>query len=212
MSKIKSAIAQNKVHTFKPLDPKIVPYVAILTQCGLFGYAGAKYFDLAGWLIGAGVGFLVSISITLSASRISEIAKARKPLAYAAMILLLSLSPSVIALSLFAKGTVFPSIAWAMAPDVSVVLCAAIVGKGILSQAQTPKKKTVARPNKSVALAPDSVAPPSKYPRKCDYCDEVLKSANSIGGHMKAKHPTLIHKKIIVPTPAQTLFEDAKRK
>jgi hypothetical protein len=44
------------------------------------------------------------------------------------------------------------------------------------------------------ALPAEPVASPSKYPRECGLngCTYTIKNAQSVGGHMKAKHPAAL--------------------
>lgn len=63
-----------------------------------------------------------------------------------------------------------------------------------------------------------SVEPPahsnalaSKYPRKCDYCNEQINSSNAVGGHMKKHHPELCKKTEKKPALAEALFTPATK-
>jgi len=47
------------------------------------------------------------------------------------------------------------------------------------------------------------------YPRKCDHCTEMLRSANAVGGHMKKHHPELCKPK---KSLADALFEPMEKK
>lgn len=126
----------------KKLDPKWLPYFGAIVQAGLFSLAGNVYFEQSfGWLVGLGVGAVVNASLAVASSRISDIAKIRKPLAYVALIGMFFLSPITITLSFFRPETVFTAIAWAMSPDLAIVLAGAIAGKTITEN--KPKEKNM---------------------------------------------------------------------
>jgi len=125
----------------KKIDPKQFPYLAALAQAVLFSIAGDGYFKAFGWLVGLLVGSVVSLSIASSASRISDIARNRKPLAYVSFYLLMALSPSVIALSLVVPESPFTAIAWAVAPDLSIALTGAVIGKSLTHTEQPAQRK-----------------------------------------------------------------------
>lgn len=55
--------------------------------------------------------------------------------------------------------------------------------------AKESKRTAMEVQTQSVELPTNSAAPASKYPRKCDYCDEQITSSNGVGGHMKKHHP-----------------------
>jgi hypothetical protein len=62
--------------------------------------------------------------------------------------------------------------------------------RGSAKKSEKVQEKSV----EPVALPAQSVAPASKYPRECGLngCTYVLKNAQSVGGHMKAKHPAAL--------------------
>jgi hypothetical protein len=189
-----------------------------LVQSGLFGIAGYHYFDLGPWgaVAGAGVGLVVNFSIATASSKISDIAKNRKTLAYLSFAILCIISPVVINTSL---GWSWATAAWSVAVDLSIVLTGAIIGKGLVQSEQTTTQ-SVARPKKSKktadpseqipapvaqvqAIPAQSVAPAAKYPRECGIngCTYVIKNAQSVGGHMKAQHKAALG--IFEPIPAE---------
>ena len=113
-------------------------------------YAGIRYFGTWGWLIGPGVGIVVSLSLAVSSARISDIAQKRQRLAKAMYYALFALSPSVVVLSIFAPLTIWAAIAWASAPDLAIGLVGAVVGGSLIASnkpAEPAKKRT--KPAKS---------------------------------------------------------------
>ena len=58
--------------------------------------------------------------------------------------------------------------------------------------ANSPKGAT-----KSVASAKSAAGSASKYPHKCEFCDEQLRTPNAVGGHMKKNHPDKCKKKSV---------------
>lgn len=191
----------------KKFNPVSLPYMGAAVQAVLFALSGYKYFNLGLWgaAAGLGVGAVVNLSMAVASSRISDIAKARRGLAYLSLIGLYILSPVIICSSL---GWSMANLSWALAADTSILLTGAIAGRGLIAQepAQSvalPKKvrksakKSEEVQEKSVepvALPAQSVAPASKYPRECGVngCTYPIKNAQSVGGHMKAKHPAAL--------------------
>jgi MFS family permease len=188
----------------KKFNPVSLPYMGAFVQAVLFGLAGYKYFNLGLWgaAAGLGVGAVVNLSMAVASSRISDIAKGRKALAYLSLIGLYCLSPVIICSSL---GWSLANLSWSLAADTSILLTGAIAGRGLISQ-DAPQSVAVAKkvrksakkseevqeiPAQSTALVAQSVAPASKYPRECGVngCTYQIKNAQSVGGHMKAKHP-----------------------
>lgn len=100
--------------------------------------------------------------------------------------------------------------------DMVIVAIAMVDGKsaGFTSQSVAGSSKSNAGATESSkrvrtsAKGPmKSVAVASKYPRKCDYCDELLASSNAVGGHMKKHHPDMCKKKSL----ADSLFERVEK-
>ena len=116
-------------------NPKSLPYIGAAVQAGLFAVAGYKYFDVGPWgaAAGLGMGALVNLSMATASSRISEIAKARRPLAWVSLIGLFAISPAVIVSSL---GWSWANLFWSIGADLSIILTGAIVGKGLTSDGQ----------------------------------------------------------------------------
>jgi hypothetical protein len=185
----------------KKFDPRSLPYLGALVQAVLFALAGYRYFNLGLWGAGAGfgVGMLVNFSMAVASSKVSDVAKSRKPLSYLSLIGLFILSPVIICSSL---GFSVATLSWSLAADMSIMLTGAIAGKSLVKQDETPK--SVARPKKVRKSVKESeqvqeipalpAALPSKYPRECGLngCTYPIKNAQSVGGHMKAKHPAAL--------------------
>lgn len=140
----------------KILNPKYLPYFGAIVQAILFSIAGNEYFPAFGWLVGLGVGAVVNYSVALASSRINDIAKNRKPLAFLALALLFALSPVIICSTL---GWSLATFSWSVACDLSIVLAGAISGKSLLP-AETPQKVAVKKaqaPKTPVKVARKSI-------------------------------------------------------
>lgn len=199
-----------------PHEPLL--YLAAAFQAIQFGLAGSIYFGLTGWFIGGLGGIVVNFSIAKSASRINDIAKARKPLAWTGFIALMVLSPIAVAPAGYLQMSVITtfwlrvaaSIVWAIIPDAAILLTGAITGKSLVKDTdETPKPKRTKADSapQSVASAKESAqgaTTPSKYPRRCEFCAAdvpdsiaVMKNSNAVGGHMKSNHPDKCKKKSV---------------
>jgi hypothetical protein len=119
----------------KLYNPKTLPYIGATVQAGLFAVAGYKYFNVGPWgaVAGFGMGALVNLSMATASSRISDIAKARRPLAWASLLGLFAISPAVIVSSL---GWSWANLFWSIGADLSIILTGAIIGKGLTSEGQ----------------------------------------------------------------------------
>lgn len=121
------------------------------------------------------------------------------------------------------------AIGWAIAPDGAIALGGFIAGKSLVHLNDAPASargasartasdsapQSDARPKKSIALATDSAKSATEsnalrrtYPRMCEHCATdspfaALKSAQSVGGHMKKHHPELCKPKVL----AEQLFK-----
>lgn len=122
----------------KILDPRNLPYFGAIVQAVLFSVAGNVFFPYFGWLIGLGVGAVVNWSMALASSRVSDVAKNRKLLSYGALTLLMCLSPVVICSTL---GWTMATFAWALAPDLAILLTGSIVGKGLVAEIKPKEAK-----------------------------------------------------------------------
>jgi len=128
-----------KEYWMKKLNQAWLPYMAAVAQAIMFSYVGIQYFGTWGWVIGPGVGLVVNASLAIASSRISDIAQKRKGLARLMYSALLFLSPTTIALSIFAPKSIFTAIAWAASPDLAIALAGAIAG-GSLIEKSDPQK------------------------------------------------------------------------
>lgn len=99
----------------------------------------------------------------------------------------------------------------AVAPDVAITVGGFAGGDApawtSAKSATDSAPKSDARPKKSVAPARTSATDSNGYPRRCEHCasdspNGLLKSPNSIGGHMKKHHPDLCKPKVL----AEQLF------
>ena len=116
----------------RKLDPKVIPYMAAVTTSLMLMKAAVDHFGIWGWAIGAMAGLVASFSLATAGSKISEIAGKRKPLAYASLILMVVISPLVIALSDPTPDAA--TWAWAMFPDAAILLASTVTGKSLLAK------------------------------------------------------------------------------
>jgi hypothetical protein len=126
------------------------------------------------------------------------------------------------------------SIGWALAADLAIVLAGAVSGKGLIALSEESATQSAGSASQSNAGATDSAkvqlqvrrtktqsaksatdsdAGPSQsnavrrtYPRKCEHCEEVIRTPQSVGAHMKKHHPELCKPKAL----AVELFEGSK--
>lgn len=161
----------------KFLSPKNLPYFGAIVQAILFSIAGNEYFPAFGWLVGLGVGAVVNYSVALASSRISDIAKSRKPLAYLSLVLLFALSPVIICSTL---GWSVATFSWSVACDLSIVLAGAISGKSLLP-AEAPQK-SAERKAKPLKVAQAKIT--------CRFapagCGRTFASQNSANAHARS--------------------------
>src|SRR5687768_13973526 len=122
----------------KKINQAWLPYMGAIVQAGLFAIAGYHYFDLGGWgaAAGFGVGMLVNFSMAIASSKVSDVAKSRKPLAYVSLIALFLLSPVIICSSL---GWSLDTVSCSLVADLSIMLTGAIAGKSLVAQEQPAK-------------------------------------------------------------------------
>ena len=116
------------------------------------------------------------------------------------------------------------AIAWPMVADLAIVLAGAVSGKGLIALSETsasqsnagatdsPKSTNAVRRSakqsakvqlQSAKSATESDAVQRIYPRKCEHCDESIRSPQAVGAHMKKHHPEMCKPKAL----AVTLFE-----
>jgi Zn-dependent protease with chaperone function len=143
----------------KKFDPRSLPYLGALVQAVLFALAGYKYFNLGLWGAGAGfgVGMLVNFSMAVASSKVSDVAKSRKPLSYLSLIGLFVLSPIIICSSL---GFSVATLSWSLAADMSIMLTGAIMGNALVKKDETPQvasketPKVASKARKAAKVAP----------------------------------------------------------
>ena len=145
----------------KKFNPVSLPYMGAAVQAILFGLSGYKYFNLGLWgaAAGLGVGAVVNLSMAVASSRISDIAKSRKFLAYLSLIGLFCLSPVIICSSL---GWSLANLSWSLAADMSILLTGAIAGKSLVATDATPKvaPQGESKPRKKAKVAPQVARKP----------------------------------------------------
>jgi hypothetical protein len=154
----------------KILSPKNLPYAGALVQAVLFSIAGITHFQYMGWAVGLGLGIVVNWSMALSSSRVSGIAKGRKPMAYASLFLLFCLSPVIICSTL---GWTLANFSWSIAADLAILLTGSTVGSGLIADAQA-KPQVARKPKKVANELPQEDAILQKVARKRVKDDELL--------------------------------------
>ena len=121
--------------------------LAAIVQAGAFALAGSVYFGPFGWGLGAAAGVVVNLSMALAASRISEIAKVRRGLAWGAFAVLFCLSPLAVApaeyLLLTAHTATLPpllliavAVVWSILPDAAIIAAGGVTGKSLVVSEQ----------------------------------------------------------------------------
>lgn len=119
------------------------------------------------------------------------------------------------------------AIAWPLVADLAIMLAGAVSGKGLIALSEenatqsatsasqsdapatdSPKSANAVRRTKlqSAKSATDSDALQRTYPRKCEHCEEMIRTPQSVGAHMKKHHPDLCKPKSL----AVELFETTK--
>jgi MFS family permease len=167
--------------------PDLLLFGAAIFQSIQFAIAGFVYFGWPGILTGLFGGAIINFCISLAASRISDIAQKRRPLAYAGMIALMTLSPACVAPGLFwtvsrAIGgwmAVMVSIVWAIAPDVAIMTSGAIAGRGLIRLEEAhPVEHAPAMPKKKAHKI-----------STCPICKETFESPAKYAAHIRWQHP-----------------------
>lgn len=158
----------------KFVNPRNLPYVGAFFQAVLFSIAGNVQFPAFGWLVGLGVGAVVNYSVALASSRINDIAKNRKPLAFLALALLFALSPVIICSTL---GWTVATFSWSVACDLSIILAGSISGKSLLP-AETPQKSAQAKQAKTKSARPSFVCRNAGAG-----CEKAFSSQNAANAH-----------------------------
>jgi hypothetical protein len=138
----------------RKFNPSTLPFLAASAQSLQFAHAGYVLAGIPGAVIGLALGVVISFAVATAASRISDIAAKRKPLAYAGLVALLVLSPAAIGgasyLAFSALSVpwvrIMTACSWAIAPDAAILLSGAIAGKSLV----------VAEPAAALATSPQS--------------------------------------------------------
>lgn len=169
----------------KITDPRNLPYAGAIVQAILFSMAGNRFFDTYGWLAGLGVGTVVNWSMAIASSRISDIAKNRKALAYLSLTGLFCLSPIIICSSL---GWSVANFSWSIAADLSILLTGAIAGKSLIPQEQPAKAK--AKQSKPAENPAEPAPEPDKPAFVCS-CGAPFGSQPALNAHQR-KHKQIV--------------------
>lgn len=207
---------------------KIILFLAAGFASYNFGLAGG-YIEGTQFSIGGLIaGVVVNVSLAIAASRYGSLkGDKRTKQAQVAFIVMMVFSPvlvsPVVFYSLPATFLNIPlrwawAIAWPMVADLAIVLAGAVSGKGLIAlsdagasqgAAQSAKSANAVRRTKSQSAnsAMQSVAGASSYPRKCQHCDEMIRTPQSVGAHMKKHHPDKCKPKSL----ALQLFEQAEK-
>lgn len=122
------------------------------------------------------------------------------------------------------------SIGWALAADLAIVLAGAVSGKGLITLSEQGAKsatesvagasesaksaigvrrsatESAKSVTESVAGALQSDGVRRTYPRTCEHCEEVIRTPQAVGAHMKKHHPELCKPRAL----AVELFEGSK--
>ena len=198
------------------------------------GYIERKEFSIGGLIAGIVVNITIAIASsrygTLNGKK--RIGQAR--MAFIAMLFLspLLVSPVIFYslpetfLSVWWLRALW-AIGWPLVADLAIVLAGAVSGKGLLALSEDTATHSATGASQSDAGATDSAksanavrgkksqsakstinsdAQQRTYPRKCEHCEEMIRTPQSVGGHMKKHHPELCKPKPL----AVELFEGKK--
>jgi hypothetical protein len=187
--------------TSRKFNPANLPYLAAFAQALQFAHAGYILASWPGLVVGISIGAVVSLSVASAASRIATIAKVRKPLAYTGLIALLLVSPAAIAgASYTAFGILTVSwvrtltaCAWALAPDLAILLSGAIAGKSLVvaEQPAATIQRSASKPKRTVTR---SLEFPCRY--SANGCGRMFASQNAVNAHARSC-------KFSLPVPAE---------
>ena len=206
---------------------KVILFLAASFAAYNFGLAGG-YIEGTKFSIGGLVaGVVVNVSLAIAASRYGSLkGDKRTKQATLAFVTMMVFSPVLVSPVVFYSlpGTFLPvplrwawAITWPMLADLAIVLAGAVSGKGLIAlseQGATQSAKGATQSAKGAThsakgathSATESVGVRAIYPRKCDYCDAQIGSANAVGAHMKRYHHELCKAKPI----AVGVFETVK--
>ena len=200
---------------------KVILFLAAGFAAYNFGLAGG-YIEGRPFSVGGLVaGVVVNVSLAIAASRYGSLNGAKRTKqAQVAFVTMMVFSPVLVSPVVFySLPETFLSIplrwawaiAWPMVADLAIVLAGAVSGKGLIALSEPSAGKSEAgasdsakgaskvrrSASQSAKGASDSVGVRAIYPRKCDYCNAQIGSANAVGAHMKAHHPELCRSKPI---------------
>jgi len=209
--KIKEKIKARQSRKPIPVE-KLILLLAASFAAYNFGLAGGYIEGTKFSVGGLAAGIVVNVSIAIAASRFGAL-KGDKRIRQAsyAFVGMLFLSPVLVSPVIFYS---LPpsflgiwelraawSVAWPLVADLAIVLAGAVSGKGLIALSDAGASQSVASAKSSRESASkksdnakspaDSIAVKRTYPRKCEHCTEILRSANAVGGHMKKHHPQL---------------------
>lgn len=165
----------NKIR-FK-LDGGLLPPIAGIAQAVLFSVAGDIYFDR--WYIGLITGIIPSLALAFGASRLAGVSsKRRRILGTVMLVLVLLVSPIVVAPALFMElsgNNLPPALLWVVAsgwaslPDLSVVFAATVAGASLFSlKAEEPPAQ---------ATTPPAPSEPKRKP--CEWCGKLINNTQN---------------------------------
>lgn len=220
-------MSKQKLRRTIPIE-KIILFLAAAFASYNFGLAGG-YIEGTSFSIGGLIaGLVVNITIAVAASRYGSLkGNKRTRQAWAAFVGMLFLSPLLVSPVIFYSlpetflGVwwlrALWAIAWPLVADLAIVLAGAVSGKDLIalsdvsamhsakSATQSAKSAIAVRRTKlqSAKSATESVALQRTYPRKCEHCEEIIRTPQSVGAHMKKHHPELCKPKPL----AVELFE-----
>lgn len=199
---------------FKKLTvEKIILLLAASFAAYNFGLAGG-YIEGVKFSIGGLIaGVVVNVSLAIAASRYGSLkGDKRTRQAQIAFVVMMVFSPILVSPVVFySLPETFLSmplrwawaIAWPMVADLAIVLAGAVSGKGLiaLSEQSASQSNAGATDSAKSAIAVRRSAKQSAksatnlgavqriYPRKCEHCEESIRSPQAVGAHMKKHHP-----------------------
>ena len=198
---------------------KVILFLAASFAAYNFGLAGG-YIEGTKFSIGGLVaGVVVNVSLAIAASRYGSLkGDKRTRQATLAFVTMMVFSPVLVSpVIYYSLPETFLSvplrwlwaITWPMLADLAIVLAGAVSGKGLIALSEASATKSAQSATQSASgvrrsatdsakSATESVGVRAIYPRKCDYCDAQIGSANAVGAHMKRHHPDLCKSKPIV--------------
>lgn len=185
----------------KKLTPDKFPYFAATCQAVLYVHAFVTYLGL-GWglAIGLPLGIVVSFSIAYGSSQINDVAARRRRLAWVGLVVLMAISPIVVAPALYTAmapsvmatfpiGRIILCAIAALAPDGAILLSGAIAGRGMFGAvahdaAQKSQGATQSHPTAR------------RHRTGATRCEICTMQYHSKGAHYRQHHPDLVKKKV----------------